>query len=105
MDADAAIVALAREQQGLIHVRQLRALRLDSRAIRRRVARKWLIEKGDGLFQVGPIAGPLAPEMAALLRYGDLSVVSDDTSAAACESSRVRLGPVHLTLHPSTSSW
>jgi len=42
---------------------------------------------------------------AALLRYGDRSVVSDDTSAAAWELSRARLGPVHLTLHPSTSSW
>jgi very-short-patch-repair endonuclease len=99
VDADAAIVALAREQHGLIHVRQLRALRLDSRAIRRRVARKWLIEKGDGLFQVGPIAGPLAREMAALLRYGDRSVVSDDTSAAAWEVRERRPGaPVDLVV-------
>jgi very-short-patch-repair endonuclease len=98
VDADAAIVALAREQHGLVHARQLRALRLDSRAIRRRVARKWLINRGDGLFQVGPIAGPLAREMAALLRCGDRSVVSDDTSAAAWELCRARVGPVHVTL-------
>jgi very-short-patch-repair endonuclease len=99
VDADAAIVALAREQHGLIHVRQLRALRLDSRAIRRRVARKWLIEQGNWLFQVGPIAGPLAREMAALLRYGDRSVVSDDTSAAAWELRERRPGaPVDLVV-------
>jgi very-short-patch-repair endonuclease len=99
VDADAAIVSLARAQHGLIHVRQLRALRLDSRAIRRRVARKWLIDRGDGLFQVGPIAGPLAREMAALLRYGDRSVLSDGSAVAAWELREHRPGaPVHLTL-------
>lgn len=104
MDADAAIIALARAQHGLVHARQLRALRLDSRAIRRRVARKWLIDRGDGLFQVGPIAGPLAREMAAQLRYGEHSSVSDETAAVVWELRERRPGArVHLTLPRSAS--
>ena len=99
MDADAAIVALARGQQGLVHVRQLRALRLDTRAIRRRVARRWLIDRGDGLFQVGPIAGRWAREMASLLRYGDRSVISDGTGLRLWELREWRPGmPVDVTV-------
>lgn len=92
-------MALAGAQHGLVAARQLRALRLDSRAIRRRVERKWLIDRGGGLFQVGPIAGPLAREAAALLRYGDRSTVSDGTAAASWELRERRpSAPVHLTL-------
>jgi len=92
-------MALARAQHGLVAARQLRTLRLDSRAIRRRVERKWLIVHGGGLFQVGPIAGPRAREMAALLRYGDRSVVSDGAAAVVYELRERRPGePVHLTL-------
>ena len=92
-------MALAGAQHGLVAARQLRALRLDSRAIRRRVERKWLIDRGGGLFQVGPIAGPLAREAAALLRYGDRSTVRDGTAAASWELRERRpSAPVHLTL-------
>jgi very-short-patch-repair endonuclease len=99
VDADAAIIALARRQHGLVHVRQLRALRLDSRAIRRRIARSWLVDDGDGLFRVGPIAGPLAREMGAILRYGSQSVVSDG-AALACWELRDRRpsAPVDVTV-------
>jgi very-short-patch-repair endonuclease len=99
VDADGAIVALAGRQHGLGHARQMRALRLDSRAIRRRVARRWLIDLGNGVFQAGPIPGPRAREMAALLRYGERSVLSDG-SALACWELRERRprAPVELTV-------
>ena len=99
MDADAAIVALARAQHGLVAARQLRALRLGSRGIRRRVARGWLIDRGGGVFQAGAIAGPCAREMAALLRHGDRSVVSDESAAAGWGlRDAPRDAPVHLTV-------
>ena len=96
---DPAIVALARRQHGLVHVRQLRALPLDTRAIRRRVSRGWLIDHGDGLFQAGPLLGPHALEMAALLRYGARSTISDHTAAAAWQLREKRPGaPIDLTV-------
>ena len=98
MDADRAIVRLARDQHGLVSARQLRALGLDTRGIRRRVVRGWLIDRGDGVFQAGPIAGPCASEMAALLRYGDRSTVSDGTAAVQWELRPARHGLVELTL-------
>src|SRR5215211_3614700 len=96
--ADAAIVALARNQHGLVAARQLRALGLDSRAISGRVARGWLIDHGGGVFQAGPIAGPCASEMAALLRYGDRSVLCDETALAEWELRHRRPGPVHIVV-------
>lgn len=99
MDADRAIVRLARGQQGLVSTRQLRALGLDTRGIARRVARGWLVARGDGVFQAGAIAGPCAREMAALLRYGDRSTVSDGTAADRWELRRARpSAPVDLTV-------
>jgi very-short-patch-repair endonuclease len=103
VDSDAAIVALAREQHGLVHVRQLRMLRLDTRAIRRRVARGWLIERVGGVFQVGPIAGQCAAEMAALLRYGPGSTLSDHSAAARWEL-RARPELVHLTVRSGAAT-
>jgi hypothetical protein len=81
VEADAAILEAARRQHGLVSARQLRRLGLDSRGIARRVARGWLTPRAGGVFQVGPIAGPCAREMAALLRYGERSTVSDGTAA------------------------
>jgi very-short-patch-repair endonuclease len=103
VDADAAIVALARDQHGLVHVRQLRGLRLDTRAIERRVARAWLVRRGAGVFQVGPIASPCAAEMAALLRYGAGSTLSDHSAAAQWEL-RARPALVHLTVRSGAAA-
>jgi very-short-patch-repair endonuclease len=99
VDADAAIVALARVQHGLVATRQLRALGLDSRAIRRRVARGWLVDHGDGVVQAGAIAGPCAREMAALLRYGERSVLCDGIALVQWELRRPRPGaPIDIVV-------
>jgi very-short-patch-repair endonuclease len=98
VEADAAIVALARHQHGLVAARQLRRLGLDSRGIARRVARGWLTPRGARVFQVGPLAGPCAREMAALLCYGDRSTVSDGTAAVRWELRPDHGGPVELTI-------
>jgi very-short-patch-repair endonuclease len=96
VDVDAAIVALAGRQHGRVAARQLRALKLDTRAIRRRA---WLVGLGDGVFQVGAIAGPRAVEMAALLRHGDRSTISDRAAAACWELRAARPGePVDVTV-------
>ncbi len=95
---DARIVELARAQHGLVASRQLRALELDSRAIGRRVARGWLIERGDGVFQAGAVAGPRAPEMAALLRYGERSTISDGTAVVQWKLGAPGTAPVHVTV-------
>jgi very-short-patch-repair endonuclease len=95
---DARIVELARMQHGLVASRQLRALGLDSRAIGRRVARGWLIERGDGVFQVGAVAGPRAPEMAALLLYGERSTISDGTAVVQWKLRAWGTAPIHVTV-------
>ncbi len=97
VDADAAIVAVARTQHGLVAARQLRRLGLDSRGIWRRIVRGWLIDLGDGVFQAGPVAGPCAREMAALLRYGERSILCDAVALAQWELRELRRGaPIDL---------
>jgi len=96
--SDRAIVSLAARQHGLVSVTQLRALGLDSRAIARRVERGWLRRRG-GVFQVGPILGPCAREMAALLRCGERALLSHLTAAVVFALRAARPGaPVDVTL-------
>jgi very-short-patch-repair endonuclease len=79
--ADAAVVAIAARQQGMIATSQLAAAGLDGGAVARRCASGWLTRRHRGVYQVGPIAGPLAAEAAALLACGRRAVLSHRTAA------------------------
>lgn len=80
--ADATVVAIAARQQGMVSASQLVAAGFDSRAVARRCASGWFTRRHRGVYQVGPIAGPLAAEAAALLACGKRAVLSHRTAAA-----------------------
>jgi len=80
--ADATVVAIAARQQGMVSASQLVAAGFDSRAVARRCASGWFARRHRGVYQVGPIAGPLAAEAAALLACGKRAVLSHRTAAA-----------------------
>jgi len=97
-DPDRRVIRLAGGQRGLVKTRELLACGLSERAIAHRVRSGWLIPRHRGVYQVGPVAAPLAAEMAAVLACGPKAVVSH-RSAAFLWGLRARHdGPVDVTL-------
>ena len=80
--SDRAIVALAARQHGVVTTAQLVEAGIGRRAIARRVGRGWLISRFRGVYQVGPVAGRFAREMAAVLFCGDGAALSHQTAAS-----------------------
>src|SRR5262245_11977490 len=64
---DRAIARLARSQRGVVTTAQLAAAGLGKNAVAHRVEHGRLTRMLRGVYRVGPIEAPFAPEMAALL--------------------------------------
>ena len=79
---DRAIAALAGRQHGIVTTAQLAAAGVGRRALARRVARGWLVQRYRGVYQVGPVAAPRAEDMAAVLAIGDGAALSHQSAAA-----------------------
>ncbi len=77
----AAINALAAEQQGVVTRAQLRGVGIRPDAVDSRVRSRWLRPMQRGVYAIGPIAGPHAGEMAAVLACGEGAVLSHRTAA------------------------
>jgi very-short-patch-repair endonuclease len=94
---DAAVVAHARRQHGVVTTAQLVDAGLGRGAIARRVQRGWLVPLFRGVYQVGPVVAPQAREMAAVLACGPTAALSHHT-AAALWSIRLHTGAIHVTV-------
>lgn len=77
---DAAIAPVAARQHGVVTTRQLAAAGLGRNAVAHRVATGRLIPRHRGVYQVGPVPGVYAREMAAVLATG--GVLSRQSAAA-----------------------
>jgi very-short-patch-repair endonuclease/predicted transcriptional regulator of viral defense system len=75
------IAQLAAEQHGLVTRAQLRAVGLSAQAVDRRVASGRLRPAHRGVYQVGPLAGPRATELAAVLAIGRGARASHESAA------------------------
>jgi very-short-patch-repair endonuclease len=95
LPADRAISALAARQHGIVTTAQLAQAGIGPNAVAHRVAHGRLVRIHRGVYQVGPIAAPRGPEMAAVLATG--GVLSHHT-AAAIWTIRAHSGPVHVTV-------
>ena len=80
-EVERSIVELARGQHGVVTRSQLLELRLDARAISRRVESGQWERLFRGTYVVGPIAPPRAREMAAVLACGPNAVISHGSGA------------------------
>jgi very-short-patch-repair endonuclease len=92
---DAAIAALAARQQGIVTTRQLAAAGLGRNGVAHRVAKGRLIPLHRGVYQVGPVAGPYAREMAAVLATG--GALSHHSAAALWGFRPPHDGDIHVT--------
>ncbi len=75
------IADLAGRQQAVVTRAQLLSAGLSSSAIGRRLRTTRLRRLHSGVYQVGPLAGPYAPEMAAVLATGPRAVASHVSAA------------------------
>jgi very-short-patch-repair endonuclease len=91
---DAAIAALAARQHGVVTVRQLAAAGIGRNAVSHRLREGRLVRRHRGVYQVGPVASPLAAEMAAVLACGHGAALSHHTAAALWG-----LRPAHPEMH------
>jgi very-short-patch-repair endonuclease len=99
---DQVIVALADWQHGVVTTRQLALAGLTRSVISRRVGRGWLTPVFRGVYLVGPVADPLAREMAAILTCSQTAALSHH-SAAAVWGFRHHTGDIHVSVttgHP-----
>lgn len=94
----AAVMARAALQDGAIAVEQLAACGMGRSAIDHLVNARWLRRVHRGVFLVGPVAGPLAYEHAALLACGEHAVVSHGSAAAMWRIGPPRAGAVDVTV-------
>jgi predicted transcriptional regulator of viral defense system len=92
---EAAVMALAAGQHGIVTTAQLAGAGLGPRSVAHRVAHGRLVRLGRGVFQVGPLAAPRGAEMAAVLATG--GVLSHHT-AADVWGIRAHRGLVHVTV-------
>jgi very-short-patch-repair endonuclease len=93
-----AVLAQAARQDGAISLAQLAACGMQRGAVDHRVATGWLQRVHRGVFLVGPVAGPLAYEHAAVLACGESAVVSHRSAGAVWDLVPARTGIVEVTL-------
>jgi very-short-patch-repair endonuclease len=86
---------LAARQHGVVTTAQLLDAGVGRRSIARRVASGWLVPLHRGVYRVGPVAAPLAREMAAVLAIG--GALSHQSAAAIWGFGR-RDEIVHVTV-------
>lgn len=94
--SDAAVMALAAGQHGIVTTAQLAAVGLGPRAIAHRVAHGRLVRVYRGVFQVGPLAAQHGHEMAAVLATG--GVLSHHSAAKLWDIRPHHDGDVHITV-------
>jgi very-short-patch-repair endonuclease len=98
-DVEAALVARARRQHGVLTTRQLRAAGLGPHAISGRVERGWLRRLHYGVYVVGALESELTAPTAALAAYGRNAVISHRTAATIWGLLKPRpADPIHITL-------
>ena len=93
---DPAIAPVAARQHGVVTTRQLAEAGLGRNAVAHRVATGRLIPRHRGVYQVGPVAGVHADEMAAVLATG--GVLSRHSAAAIWGFRPDHHGAVHVTV-------
>jgi predicted transcriptional regulator of viral defense system len=100
---EAAIARVARDQHGLITIRQLLALGFDEAAIRYRVRAGRLHRVRRGVYAVGHTALTVSGRrLAAVLALGDLALASHITAAAIWGLRQTASGLIHVTV-PGTA--
>jgi very-short-patch-repair endonuclease len=97
-DAVRSVLVQAALQDGAISAAQIRAAGLGARVIERRLRAGWLQRVHRGVYLVGPVAGPLAREHAALLACGPCAVVSHRSAAAVWKLAAAGESDVDVTL-------
>lgn len=85
-------------REGLVDADELAAAGLLPDAIARRVAAGGLRRVHHGVYQVGPIAGPRAREVGALLAVGEPALLSHHSAAALWGFTPAWAGDVHVTV-------
>ena len=98
-DAEAALVARARRQHGVLTTRQLLAAGFGRNAIAGRVERGWLRRAHYGVYIVGAVESELTAPTAALAAFGRNAVISHRTAAVLWRLLPARPNdPVDITL-------
>ena len=96
---DAAIVALARRQHGVVSFSQLRAAGLGQRAVAGRVKRGWLRRLHQGVYAVGALESDLTAPAGAILATKGRAVLSHRSAATIWGLVPARpQDPVEITL-------
>jgi predicted transcriptional regulator of viral defense system len=80
-DADAAVVALARRQHGVVTARQLLDAGVGPNAVTAKVERGWLRRVHRGVYAVGALESALTAPTAALATFGRKAILSHRTAA------------------------
>jgi very-short-patch-repair endonuclease len=98
-EAEAALVALARRQHGILTTRQLRRAGLGRNAIAGRADRGWLRRAYYGVYVVGALESELTAPTAALAALGPNAIISHRTAAVIWGLLPSRpADPIHITL-------
>jgi very-short-patch-repair endonuclease len=92
---DRAITTLAARQCGVVTTAQLAKAGIGRRSVAHRVAKGWLAPMHRGVYCVGPVPGPYAREMAAILATG--GTLSHHSAAAIWGFRPPYDGDVHIT--------
>jgi predicted transcriptional regulator of viral defense system len=96
---DAAVVALARRQHGVVTTAGLLQAGFGHNAIAAKVERGWLRRLHRGVYLVGALESPLTKPAAALLATGPNAVLSHRTAAVLWNLLTPRpADPIHITL-------
>jgi len=86
---DAIVTRLAVRQHGVLGRRQLLAAGVPVHCVERRVRTEQFVAVHRGVYRVGPVVGPLAREMAAVLACGDGALLADRSAAAVWDFHRL----------------
>ena len=92
---DRTITTLAARQCGVVTTAQLAQAGIGRRSVAHRVAKGWLAPMHRGVYRVGPVPGPYAREMAAILATG--GTLSHHSAAAIWGFRPPYDGDVHIT--------
>jgi very-short-patch-repair endonuclease len=89
---------IARRQHGVLSSRQLAAEGLSRNAVAHRVASGWLVRLHRGVYCIGPLQAPRARAIAAVLAYGDGTLLSHFSAAALWGLEPERAGAMHVNV-------
>jgi very-short-patch-repair endonuclease len=95
---DRAVTDIARRQHGVVSSHQLATEGLSRNAVAHRVASGWFVRLHRGVYGVGPLQAPRARAMAAVLAYGDGTVLSHFSAAALWGLVPERAGAMHVNV-------